>query len=152
MRHFAFLPTSRNFGFVRDCEITSVRLTPSLCECLNAVAAVPSLRSLRLLFAPGHDEEIENRKDSDWVEKAGQLAHHIAVLVMTHLRSKGSNITTLSLYPDFKWGFDVAHSSSHLFPHYLYELQVGAMDGTQDVNIRPVSDFLMEYPELQAFR
>jgi hypothetical protein len=150
LHYFAYQPTTPYFGYIIDCQLPT-ELSSRLCESLDAVAAAPALRVLRLLYAPGIDEDRSNRHDDAWVAKAAQLAHRFATLVLTRRHIHGSSIGVLALSPESRWKHSRGDSNLHLYPHYFYKLQIAELEGQRVVNAMPLRDYVAECPDFAVF-
>lgn len=150
LQYFAYPPTTPSLGYIASCQLPS-KLPLRLYESLDVVAAFPTIRTLRMLYAPGFYEDRSNRQDLAWAEKAGQIAHRIATLVLTHLDLKGSNIKLLALSPSSRWKQVCADSNLQYYPHYYYRLQIVDLDGTKVIKAAPLRDYVAECPSAAIF-
>jgi hypothetical protein len=150
LHYFAYHPIAPYFDCIIDCELPT-ELSSRFCESLDAVAAAPALCMLRLLYAPGIDEDKLNRHNDAWAEKAAQIAQRFATLVLTYIHLRGSNIRVLALSPESRWKQDRGDSNLHFYPHYFYKLQIAEFEGQRIVNAVPLRDYVAECPEFAVF-
>jgi hypothetical protein len=150
LQYLAYSPPRPNLGKIIDCELPST-LRVRLYESLDVVATAPCLHKLRLLYAPGHREDELNRENPLWIDKAAQVAHRLATLILTHLRLKGSNIRLLALSPESTWVQRSGDSNLHFYPHYYYRLHTSRINGRNDESVIPWRDYVAEHPDSRLF-
>jgi hypothetical protein len=152
VQHFAYRPTPFRPESIADCPLPC-SLPFGLSPSLDALAAVPFIRTLRLIYAPGLKEERSKflRGDKAWAEKAGQIAHRFASLVLRRLYMKGSKIKLLALSPESRWEQLCADKNLHHYPHYFYRLRIVYLHGEEVVEAVPIRDYVAECPEAAVF-
>ncbi|KAF2116868.1 hypothetical protein BDV96DRAFT_490937 [Lophiotrema nucula] len=159
LQSFGYNPLCFSIEDVLDCQLPSF-LPSELYNSLDAVAMAPALHTLRLLYAPGLcDGQIKKwpidgmllRGNPEWAEKAGQIAHREATLILAHLHSRGSKIRILALSPASRWEQHRGDSNLHYYPHYFYKSQMVGRDGNQVVEAVPIRDYVAECPDAAVF-
>ncbi|KAH4225830.1 hypothetical protein HBI06_111170 [Parastagonospora nodorum] len=145
---FAYQPLRPGLGLVLNCALPT-KLPYGLDESLDAVATSTSVRMIRLLWAPGQNEMEDelNRQKDVWIEKAAQIAHRFATLVLMHLYRRGSLIRLLALSDESRWKQIRGDSNLHYYPHYYYKLE----KTDHEVHIVALRDYVAECPELAVF-
>ncbi|KAH3945409.1 hypothetical protein HBI56_073260 [Parastagonospora nodorum] len=145
---FAYPPLEPGLGRVLDCSLP-IKMPYGLDKSLDAVATAPSLRMIRLLWAPGQYEMEDEllRQTDEWIEKAAQIAYHFATLVLMYLYRRGSAIRLLALSAESRWKQIRSDSNLHFYPHYYYKLE----STENGVNVVALRDYVAECPELADF-
>jgi hypothetical protein len=146
LHYFAYKPSTSGERFVLDGPLPT-KLPYGVDESLDAVATAPSLRMLRLVWAPGEHEDELNRHNSVWLERVAQIAHRYATLVLMHLFRRGSFIRLLALSDESRWKQTRSDSNRHYYPHYFYKLEVTE----KGVHVVILRDYLVECPEWAVF-
>jgi hypothetical protein len=138
VQHFAYPPPTPCNGDIESSPLPST-LNDLLYKSLDVIATAPALHTLRLLYAPGIEEDRDkyNRENTAWIEKAEQMAYRLATLILTYLHRKGSNIKHLALSPESRWKQSCADGNGHRYPHYFYKLETRDVDGREIVDAAP---------------
>ncbi|KAF2117988.1 hypothetical protein BDV96DRAFT_597845 [Lophiotrema nucula] len=150
VRYFAYKSLSIALGDVADCQLPST-LPIELCAGLDAIAAAPTITTLRMLYAPGFGDDRANTMSPAWIEKAGRLAHRVATLVLTHLHLNLSNVKMLALSPTLRWENSEGDGNLHYYPHYFYKLRISNIDGRDMVEAAPLRNYAVERPAAADF-
>ncbi|KAF1967323.1 hypothetical protein BU23DRAFT_484103, partial [Bimuria novae-zelandiae CBS 107.79] len=137
-------------GYVMDCQVP-FPMYPGLYKVLDTISAAPSICTLRILNNIGFRENEANREDRNWIEKVGQIAHHFATVILTHLHSKGSNIRLLALSPNLRWKQSRGDSNLQYYPHYFFRLKLVDVDGRNVIEVAPLRDYVAECPDAAIF-
>ncbi|KAF2266888.1 hypothetical protein CC78DRAFT_566612 [Lojkania enalia] len=152
VQQFAYLPSVTYLGKVADCKLPCSLDTPLLVT-LDSVVTAPSVRVLRLLYAPGFwNVEKAHRQEPSWAEKAGRMAHRFATLVLRYLELRGSHVKLLAISPISRWEQARSDSNRHYYPHYYYRREMTEVDGNKVVEAVPFPDCLAEWPDATILR